>query len=213
MTIATNVYVLIFLVPLALPLLVVMADRRLRQKTKILYRHNDLLADTVAAKLTSDPEALRKTIERLWALSEETRARIPRTAHFHGYMFIWRPLEGGPVKMVTYDGAAAAAASGGKGDSTKIYWVPGNTESRTGFAYDTVRERVANLQSIERGQWTELEKPNQRQWFGNVAGLTAVTLIMVLVILALVIPWYGKTGWDYATTNVVWKMIKIYELA
>jgi len=205
-TVAINVYVLLFLLPLAVPLAVVRVDARLRKKTRILYRHNDLLADTIAAKLTSDPQSLRHTIEKLWTLSEKTRARIPATAHFQGYMFVTRPLEAGPVKMVTYDGAAA---TGDKTDTTKIYWVPGKAaESRTWFAFETVEKRAANLHSIERGQWTELEKPNQREKAVNIARQAAVTIIMVLVIVALLIPWHGKTVWDYATTNVVWRMIK-----
>jgi hypothetical protein len=205
-TVAINVYLLIFLLPLFAPLIVVLADSRLRKKTKILYRHNDLLADTIAAKLTSDPEALRKTIEKLWALSEETRAVIPRTAHFQGYLFIWRPLEAGPIKTVTYDGAAAGAA-GGRADTTKIYWVPGKTESGTSFAYDTVKSRVANLEAIELGQWSELEKPNQREKARNIAALAAVGVIMLAVVLALLIPWQGRNAWNASTTNVVWKMI------
>jgi hypothetical protein len=32
---------------------------------------------------------------------------------------------------------------------------------------------------------------------------------MLVIVLALVVPWAGKTGWDFATTNVVWKMIKV----
>jgi Zn-dependent protease with chaperone function len=96
-TVAVNVYLLFFLLPLFAPLVVVLADNRLRKKRRMLYRHNDLLADTIAAKLISDPESLRKTIEKLWALSEETRAVIPRTAHFQRYLFVSRPLEAGPV--------------------------------------------------------------------------------------------------------------------
>ncbi len=208
-TVAINVYLLIFLLPLAVPLLVVMADRKLRRKTRILYRHNDMLADTIAAKLTSDPESLRKAIEELWSLSEKTRAVIPKTAHFQGYLFVTRPLEAGPIKMVTYDGAAAANSAGGGKDSTKIYWVPGKTESRTAFAYDTVQKRVANLKEIEMGHWTELEKPNRREKARGIAALVGVGLIMIFVVLALVVPWHGKTAWGAATTNVVWKMIKL----
>jgi Zn-dependent protease with chaperone function len=214
-TIAINVYVLIFLLPLFAPLIVVLADRRLRQKKNILYRHNDLLADTIAAKLLSDPECLGKTIEKLWALSEETRAVIPKTAHFQGYLFISRPLESGPIKMVTYYGDTPAyeagnAAESGKTRTTKIYWVPGKTESGTSFAYDTAKSRIANLKAIEMGHWTELERPNQHEKIRNIAALGAVGLMMVLVVLALVIPWHGKSLWDYATTNVVWKMIEIF---
>jgi hypothetical protein len=58
------------------------------------------------------------------------------------------------------------------------------------------------------GQWSELEKPNQREKIRNIAALAAVGLIIVVVVLALVIPWHGRNGWDYATTHVVWKMIK-----
>ena len=208
-TIAINVYLLIFLLPLFAPLIVVLADRRLRKKTKVLYRHNDLLADTIAAKLISDPESLRETIEKLWALSEKTRAVIPKTAHFQGYLFIWRPLEAGPIKMVTYDGATSGGAAGGKGDTTRIYWVPGKAESRTSLAYDTVKGRIANLKAIEMGHWSELEKPALREKAWNIAALAVVGLILVVVILAMVIPWHGRNGWDYATTNVVWKMIEI----
>jgi len=207
-TIAINVYLLIFLLPLFAPLIVVLADSRLRKKTKVIYRHNDLLADTIAAKLISNPESLRKTVEKLWALSEETRAVIPRTAHFQGYLFLCRPLESGPIKMVTYDGAATAGAAGGKADTTKIYWVPGKAESRTSLAYDAVKSRIANLKAIEMGQWSELEKPNQREKIRNIAAMAAVGLIIVVVVLALVVPWHGRNGWDYATASSVWKMIK-----
>jgi len=202
--VAVNVYLLIFLVPLAVPLMVVMVSRRLSRKTKVLYRHNDLLADTVAAKLTSDPESLRKTIEKVWSLSEVTRAVIPKTAHFQGYLFISRPLEAGPVKMVTYDGAASAGA-GGKVSSTKVYWVPGKTESRTWFAYDSVQKRIENLKAIGMGHWTELEEPDRREKIRSMAGLAAVVLIMVVVSAGLFIPINGKTAWHASTTNVVWK--------
>ncbi|HEY5525977.1 MAG TPA: M48 family metalloprotease [Candidatus Anoxymicrobiaceae bacterium] len=206
-TVAINVYVLAFLVPPGIPLGVVMVDTRLRKKTRILYRHNDLLADTIAAKLTSDPEALRKTIEKLWDLSEETRAHIPATAHFQSYLFVARPLETGPVKMVTYDGASAAASAGSQSSSTKIYWVPGqsHTESRTWFAYDSVNQRVGNLKEIENGHWTELERLNQREKARNIAGLATAGLIMAIVILALFVPVNGTTAWHEATTDVVWK--------
>jgi Zn-dependent protease with chaperone function len=211
-TIAINVYLLFFLLPLFSPLMVVLVDRRLRQKKKILYQHNDLLADTIAAKLVSNPESLRTTIEKLWALSEETKAVIPKTAHFQGYLFISRPLESGPIKTVTYNGAAsgheaANAAQSGKTETTRIYWVPGKTESRTWFAYETVKNRIANLKAIEMGHWTELEKPNRQENIKNIAALGAVGLIMVLVVLALVIPLHGKSLWDYTTTNVVWRII------
>jgi Zn-dependent protease with chaperone function len=211
-TVAVNVYLLFFLLPLFAPLVVVMATSKLRRKKKILYRHNDLLADTIAAKLVSDPEHLRKTIEKLWALSEETRAVIPRTAHFQGYLFIYRPLEAGPIKMVTYSGDATAHQAGdaveaGKTRVTKIYWVPGKTESGTSFAYDSVKGRIANLEAIELGQWNQLERPKQREKISNLAALGAVGLMMILIIVALFIPWHGRILWDYATTNVVWKMI------
>lgn len=215
-TFAINVYLLIFLLPLFTPLVVVLADRRLRQKRKILYRHNDLLADTIAAKLVSDPESLRKTIEKLWSLSEETRAVIPRTAHFQGYLFISRPLESGPIKIVTYDSNASEhkaenSTQGGKTEATKIYWVPGKTESRTWFAYETVKSRITNLKAIERGHWIELEKPDQHEKIKDIAALVAVGLIMAVVVIALFIPWQGKSLWEYATTNVVWEMIDILE--
>jgi Zn-dependent protease with chaperone function len=205
-TIAINVYLLIFLLPMFVPLVVVLADSRLRKKTKILYRHNDALADTIAAKLISDPESLRETIEKLWDLTEKTRAVIPRTAHFQGYLFIWRPLEAGPIKMVTYD-AADAGAPAGKAGATKIYWVPGKTQSGTSVAYDTVMDRVANLKAIEMGHWVELERPDRRARARNIAALAAVGVMMLLVILGLFVPLNGRNGWDRATTNVVWKKI------
>jgi Zn-dependent protease with chaperone function len=212
-TSAINVYLLLFLLPLFVPLVVVLVDRRLRQKRKILYRHNDLLADTIAARLVLDPESLRKTIEKLWSLSEETKAVIPKTAHFQGYLFISRPLESGPIKIVTYESTASEQKTGNsmeseKTEATKIYWVPGKTESRTWFAYETVKSRIANLKAIERGHWTELERPNRHEKMRNIAALGVVGLIMVVVVIALFIPWQGKSLWDYATTNVVWEMIE-----
>jgi hypothetical protein len=114
--------------------------------------------------------------------------------------------------MVTYNGAASGHEAGnqaqrGNTETTKIYWVPGKTESRTWFAYETVKSRVANLKAIEMGHWTELEKPNRREKIRSIAALGVVGLIMVVVVLALFTPWHGKNLWDYATTNAVWKMI------
>jgi len=214
-TFAVNVYLLLFLLPLFAPLVVVRVDRRLRQKRKILYRHNDLLADTIAAKLVSDPESLRETIEKLWSLSEETKAVIPATAHFQGYLFISRPLESGPVKIVTYQSDTSEHSSGdsvesGNTGTTKIYWVPGKTESRTWFAYETVKSRIANLKAIEMGHWTELEEPDQQRKTKYIAALGGVCLMMVVVVLALFIPWHGKSLWEYATTNVVWETIAMF---
>jgi Zn-dependent protease with chaperone function len=206
-TVAVNVYLLFFLLPLFVPLLVVLADSRLRKKSKTLYRHNDLLADTVAAKLTSDPESLRKTIEKLWALSEETRAVVPKTAHFQGYVFVSRPLEAGPVKMVTYAGEAAAQQAGNTTRATKIYWVPGKTETESGTsrAYEAVQNRIVNLKAIELGQWTELAKPEVREKVRSTLALAAAIVIMVAIVLALIVPWNGNTAWSTVTTNVIWK--------
>jgi Zn-dependent protease with chaperone function len=206
-TVAVNVYLLFFLLPLFVPLLVVLADSRLRKKSKTLYRHNDLLADTVAAKLTSDPESLRKTIEKLWALSEETRAIVPKTAHFQGYVFVARPLEAGPVKMVTYAGDAAAQQAGNTTRATKIYWVPGKTETESGTsrAYEAVQNRIANLKAIELGQWTELAKPEVREKVRSTLALAAAIVIMVAIVLALIVPWNGNTAWSTVTKNVIWK--------
>jgi len=214
-TFAVNVYLVLFLLPLFVPLVVVRVDRRLRQKRKILYRHNDLLADTIAAKLVSYPESLRETIEKLWSLSEETKAVIPATAHFQGYLFISRPLESGPIKTVTYQSDASGQqagdpSEGGKTKATKIYWVPGKTQSGTWFAYETVKSRVANLKAIELGHWTELEDPEQQRKTKYVAALGGVCLMMVAVVLALFIPWHGKSLWEYATTNVVWEAIAMF---
>ena len=119
----------------------------------------------------------------------------------------WLFLETGPVKMVTYDGASAAASAGSQSSSTKIYWVPGqsHTESRTWFAYDSVNQRVGNLKEIENGHWTELERLNQREKARNIAGLATAGLIMAIVILALFVPVNGTTAWHEATTDVVWK--------
>jgi Zn-dependent protease with chaperone function len=212
--VAVNIYLLLFLLPLFAPLAVVFADRRLRRRRKALYRHNDLLADSIAAKLVSDPACLRKTVEKLWLLSEKTGAVIPKTAHFQDYLFISRPLEAGPVKMVTYGGEAPArgseeAAEAGKTRAVKIYWVPGMTESRTWYAYDAARKRMANLEAIEMGHWTELERPDRREKVRNVLTLGAVGLMMALAVAVPFIPWHGRILWDYATTNVVWKMIGI----
>lgn len=76
--------------------------------------------------------------------------------------------------MVTYDGAASAGAAGGKANTTRIYWVPGKTESRTSFAYDTVKSRIANLKAIEMWHWTELERPDRREKIRHMAALAAV---------------------------------------
>jgi Zn-dependent protease with chaperone function len=205
LAVAVNLYLLLFLLPLAVPLVVVLADAKLRKRTTAVYRHNDLLADTVAARITSDPQALRSALEKVWALSEQTRAVIPRTAHFQKYMFVWRPLEAGPVRMVTYDGAAQTAQGATK-DTTKIYWVPGKTEgSRTYAAYEAVQSRIGNLKEIEMGRWTELDRPYRREKTMSTIGLACSGLVMLVVVLALFFPVNGSTAWHAATMNSLWK--------
>lgn len=207
LAVAVNIYLLLFLLPLCAPLIVVLVEGRLRKRKKLIYRHNDLLADTIVAKLISDPGALRETIEKLWDLSEETRAMIPKTAHFQGYLFVWRPLEAGPIKTVTYDGKESAKTSGGKTDTTKIYWVPSKTgvKSRTAVAFDAVRSRITNLKSIEQGNWIELERPDPHERMRSVAELMLTVLIIIAVVVTIFVPWGGKTAWGHATTNVVWE--------
>jgi hypothetical protein len=107
--------------------------------------------------------------------------------------------------MVTYGGATASGQVGNTTGATKIYWVPGKTESKTWSAYETVERRVENLREIEMGHWTELEKPEVREKVHSTLALAASVLVMVVVALALVIPLHGNTGWSAATTNVVWK--------
>ncbi len=204
--IVVSPYLLLFLLPLFVPLLISLADRKLRQERQLLYRHNDLLADSVAAKLLSDPACLRDAIQKCWELSEKTKAVIPGTAHFQRYLFVWRPLDRGAVKMVTYDGAAAPGSAGVKPNTTKIYWVPGKGGTRTSLAHDAVQARIANLEAIERGHWIVLTRPDRRERVRNIAALAGVALVVVLAIVALFLPWHGRNLWDYATAFVVWRI-------
>ncbi len=209
--IAVNVYLPLFLLPLFLPLMVVLADKKLIGKKRDLYRCNDLLTDTIAAKLVSDPGCLKNIIEKLWTFSETTSAVIPKTAHFQEYLFLRRPLASGPIKMVTYKDSSSGKEGNnfkkGMSKVTKIYWIPGKEKSETWIAYETVQSRIHNLKAIEMGQWSELEKPLRRQKTHSIMVMAGAGLLIAASIISLFIPWHGKTLWHHATNNIVWKML------
>ena len=212
---AINPGVILYILPFILTVIAVAASNRIKNKTSIVYRHNDLLADSVVVKVTMNPEALRETIGTLWSLSRMSFEALPSGAQYPGYMFIARPSISTSVRSYTA-GYRSRRMSGTGGSSSmrsqmEVAVANGSQvelEKEADFAYATVKYRIENMKAIEKGHWSILEEPLRRQRFKGAISLVAMMAVLLAFTILIVFPWKGKdTVWDFATTNIVAKMV------
>lgn len=123
----------------------------------MLYLHNDLLADSIAAKIIHDPEAVREAILLVEELGRENDKPFPTTSMLPDLLFVYdksRKIvvdeEGGGQDVHEVENNIKSGKAGDdRRASTK------GSGNRVKGA--DIGERIRNLEAIERGHWIEFE--------------------------------------------------------
>lgn len=124
-------------------------------RSRFIGRHNGLLADSIAAKLTYDPEGLKETIEELDRLFMENTMPFKPEARYPYYLFVYRvrpELELARARKMAGTFYSEEQEEDFAADMDK--WV--TRMSR--FPRDTLEMRLRNLEAIELGHWPAFEK-------------------------------------------------------
>jgi Zn-dependent protease with chaperone function len=134
----------------AVPLLLFWAAWR----SRFIGRHNGLLADSIAARLTYDPAGLRETIEELDRLFMANIMPFKPEARYPYYLFVYRVRP--QLELERARKMARTLSREQEEDFSKDMdkWI-----TRMGrFPRDTMEMRLRNLQAIELGHWPVFEK-------------------------------------------------------
>jgi Zn-dependent protease with chaperone function len=135
----------------AVPLLLFWAAWR----SRFIGRHNGLLADSIAAKLTYDPAGLKETIEELDRLFMTNTMPFKPEARYPYYLFVYRvrpELELERARKMARTFYSREQEEDFAADMDK--WI-----TRMGrFPRDTMEMRLRNLEAIELGHWPAFEK-------------------------------------------------------
>lgn len=177
----------------------------IRISSRLSTRHNDLLADSIAATITSDPGTIKTILEEYFegatANKDNTQAALPL-----GMQVITFDTRQGLTRM--YGGATGPGnpspevaseldvlesqslpnpsvpglGGGGRGIRISLGFGQAARERCQGrYDLDTIRKRIENLKAIEQGHGTVLETPLKREKLERAAPL-AVVLILIAVI-------------------------------
>ena len=121
---------------------------------RLLTRQNNLLADSIAAKITGDPGAIREVL----LLLEEMFSRNPRPfapgARYPGLMFIYQVRP--EVDVAAFEEQLADEDDAVRRDIQKRQHLK-KLHRRRAYSRATTRERIENLEAIERGHWAVFE--------------------------------------------------------
>lgn len=164
------------------------------RKVRKVRRHNDLLADSVAAKMTSNPAGLLSAIEGLYSSYPKDEVPFPGGSSYPDFLFMSRgeavPSPEETDKLKSTDGVALDEES-----KKKLDEVIGRRISRSNEVQsEAIRRRIDNMQAIERGNWPEFEDPDRHEERRNLLLLAASVVLVIAIVLAILLPWYGKRG-------------------
>jgi Zn-dependent protease with chaperone function len=122
---------------------------------RLLYRQSDLLADSVAVKITYNPAAMRAAIVKLAGLYSKSKDAFEKGKRFPDYMFIRmvRP----DVEMRALDELESRMEDKPEPDDEKEIRqdFDRRLKKRNVFFQATIQDRVENLKAIELGHWIE----------------------------------------------------------
>jgi Zn-dependent protease with chaperone function len=125
---------------------------------KLLYRQNDLLADSIAARITYNPAALRATIVKLSQLYMMSKEAFPKGMWFPDYMFI-KLVRPEVTMQMLLDSEARMVSQLEPGEMEKIKKdLERNLARKSRFYQATIQDRIENLTAIEAGHWVEFEQ-------------------------------------------------------
>ena len=123
------------------------------KQLSLAYHHDDILADSIAAHITKDPQSLIDAIKKIDALMNENR-RIPGGAILARYLFVTPPTTAGDY----YRYATQTVSSMLSGEKQPRTWL--RYDKRASEAMREIldlesrvtKERILNLDLIKQGQ-------------------------------------------------------------
>jgi Zn-dependent protease with chaperone function len=153
-----GIAILCILTVLVVLMLVYRSQAFIMKLLDLAHHHDDMLADSVAAKMTGDPSALKSAIEKVESLTRET-GRVPGGTILARYMFVTPP--GAPGDYVRFATEVATEILSGKKQPRTwlLFSEPVNRATRNVLDLELrlTRERLINLDLIEQGRWRALE--------------------------------------------------------
>jgi Zn-dependent protease with chaperone function len=124
----------------------------------LAYQHDDLLADSLAIKVTGDPAALQSAIRKVDAVARGS-GRVPGGTVLAKYLFVTPPTS--PGDYFRYATEVAGEMLGGRKQprTWMLFSGPTNRATRKVLELESrmTTERLINLDLIEQGRWRALE--------------------------------------------------------
>jgi Zn-dependent protease with chaperone function len=124
-------------------------------RSRFIGRHNDLLADSVAVKLTYDPEGFRETLEELDRLFMENREFFPLKARYPYYLFAYRVR---PEEQMAWARQIAGRLYSEDQDEEFSEDMGKWIERSSRFPRATLDMRLRNLEAIDLGHWPAFKR-------------------------------------------------------
>ncbi len=124
-------------------------------RSQFIGRHNGLLADSIAAKLTYDPEGLRETIQELDRLFMENTMPFKPEARYPYYLFVYRVR---PEQEIERARKMARTFYSPEQEEDFAQDMDKWVTKMSRFPRDTMEMRLRNLEAIELGHWPAFEQ-------------------------------------------------------
>ncbi len=124
----------------------------------LAYQHDDIMADSLAVKITGDPAALQSAIRKVDALARES-GRVPGGTILAKYLFVTPPTSPGDYFRSATEVAGEMLGGGKQPRTWMLFTRPANRAARKELELESrmTAERLINLDLIEQGRWRALE--------------------------------------------------------
>lgn len=124
----------------------------------LAYQHDDILADSLAVKITGDPAALQSAIRKVDALARES-GRVPGGTILAKYLFVTPPTSTGDYFRYATKVAGEILGGGKQPRTWMLFSRPANRATRKILELESrmTAERLINLDLTEQGRWRALE--------------------------------------------------------
>lgn len=124
----------------------------------LAHQHDDILADSLAVKMTRDPAALKSAIAKVEALAART-GRVPGGTILSRYLFVTPPTRPGDYYRYTTQVASEILGGRKQPRTWLLFTRPANRATRKLLEVESrmTAERLINIDLIEQGRWRALE--------------------------------------------------------
>lgn len=156
----TYVLLEVFMIAAAVAVLTVIyrSETFIMKLLDLAHQHDDLLADSLAVKITRDPASMKSAIKKVEELAVAT-GRVPGGTILARYLFVTPPTR--PGDYFRYATKAAGEVLGGRRQPRTwlLFSRPANDATRKVLELESrmTVERLINLDLIEQGRWRALE--------------------------------------------------------